>query len=86
MIEQTSAFLPQVFQIAVASTLPVPSGMLIPLFKVGAAFGRQIGELMVTLFPLGIVAGFPIVPGEFGSVIVVSIDFHLSVRLLKFVL
>lgn len=55
---------PQVLQIAVASTLPVPSGILIPLFKVGAAFGRQIGELMASLYPLGIVAGYPIVPGE----------------------
>ena len=54
----------QVFQIAVSSTLPLPSGMLIPLFKVGAAFGRQIGELMVTLYPLGIAPGSPIVPGK----------------------
>lgn len=52
------------FQIAVASTLPVPSGILIPLFKVGAAFGRQIGELVASLYPLGIVTGFPIVPGK----------------------
>ncbi|KAK3894175.1 hypothetical protein Pcinc_002051 [Petrolisthes cinctipes] len=57
-----------VFQIAVASTLPVPSGMLIPLFKVGAAFGRQIGELMASLYPLGILPGFPIVPGAYAMV------------------
>ncbi|XP_071538119.1 chloride channel protein 2-like isoform X3 [Panulirus ornatus] len=57
-----------VFQIAVASTLPVPSGMLIPLFKVGAAFGRQIGELMASLYPLGITPGFPIVPGAYAMV------------------
>nr|XP_045625586.1 chloride channel protein 2-like isoform X1 [Procambarus clarkii] len=57
-----------VFQIAVASTLPVPSGMLIPLFKVGAAFGRQIGELMASLYPLGIKPGFPIVPGAYAMV------------------
>ncbi|XP_050726376.1 chloride channel protein 2-like isoform X2 [Eriocheir sinensis] len=57
-----------VFQIAIASTLPVPSGILIPLFKVGAAFGRQVGELMVSLFPLGIVPGFPIVPGAYAMV------------------
>lgn len=57
-----------VLQIAVASTLPVPSGILIPLFKVGAAFGRQIGELMASLYPLGIVAGYPIVPGAYAMV------------------
>ncbi|XP_063841828.1 chloride channel protein 2-like isoform X3 [Scylla paramamosain] len=57
-----------VFQIAVASTLPVPSGILIPLFKVGAAFGRQIGELMASLYPLGIVTGYPIVPGAYAMV------------------
>ncbi|MPC31845.1 Chloride channel protein 2 [Portunus trituberculatus] len=57
-----------VFQIAVASTLPVPSGILIPLFKVGAAFGRQIGELVASLYPLGIVAGYPIVPGAYAMV------------------
>lgn len=57
-----------IFQIAVASTLPLPSGMLIPLFKVGAAFGRQIGELMVALYPLGISPGFPVVPGAYAMV------------------
>ncbi|KAK8725221.1 hypothetical protein OTU49_010760 [Cherax quadricarinatus] len=57
-----------IFQIAVASTLPVPSGMLIPLFKVGAAFGRQIGEFMASLYPIGINPGFPIVPGAYAMV------------------
>ncbi|KAK7084273.1 Chloride channel protein 2 [Halocaridina rubra] len=57
-----------VIQIAISSTLPLPNGMLIPLFKVGAAFGRQIGELMVALYPLGITAGHPIVPGAYAMV------------------
>ncbi|XP_042877636.1 chloride channel protein 2-like isoform X5 [Penaeus japonicus] len=57
-----------VIQIAISSTLPVPSGMLIPLFKVGAAFGRQIGEVMASLYPLGIAPGSPIVPGAYAMV------------------
>ncbi|XP_066968600.1 chloride channel protein 2-like isoform X7 [Macrobrachium rosenbergii] len=57
-----------VFQIAVSSTLPLPSGMLIPLFKVGAAFGRQIGELMVSLYPEGLATGALIVPGAYAMV------------------
>ncbi|XP_068244482.1 chloride channel protein 2-like isoform X2 [Palaemon carinicauda] len=57
-----------IVQIAVASTLPLPSGMLIPLFKVGAAFGRQIGELMVALYPQGLAPGTFIVPGAYAMV------------------
>ena len=36
-----------------ALTLPVPSGVVIPTFKIGAATGRIIGELMGIMFPLG---------------------------------
>ena len=36
-----------------ALTLPVPSGVVIPTFKIGAAMGRIIGELMGIMFPLG---------------------------------
>merc|ERR1719187_2631153 len=37
-----------------ASTLPVPTGVLIPTFKVGAAFGRLVGEAMHVWFPDGV--------------------------------
>ena len=37
-----------------ASTLPVPSGVLIPTFKIGAAFGRLVGEAMHVWFPDGV--------------------------------
>ena len=37
-----------------ASTLPVPTGVLIPTFKIGAAFGRMVGEAMHVWFPDGV--------------------------------
>ena len=36
-----------------AATLPVPTGVLIPAFKIGAAFGRIVGEGMNVWFPSG---------------------------------
>ncbi|XP_046643133.1 chloride channel protein 2-like [Daphnia pulicaria] len=54
-----------------ASTLPVPTGSLIPIFKVGAAFGRMIGEAMYLWFPEGIQTGgvlHPILPGGYAIV------------------
>lgn len=37
----------------IASTIPVPSGSFIPVFKIGAALGRTVGELMHLWFPSG---------------------------------
>jgi chloride channel 2 len=57
----------QFFLSILASTLPVPTGSLIPIFKVGAAFGRIIGEAMYLWFPEGIQTGgvsHPILPGD----------------------
>ncbi len=34
-----------------AATLPVPTGVLVPAFKIGAAFGRLVGEGMNVWFP-----------------------------------
>lgn len=53
-----------------ASTLPVPTGVVIPSFKTGAAFGRLIGEAMAFWFPLGISYGDMrhfIVPGGYAT-------------------
>ena len=36
-----------------AATLPVPTGVLVPAFKIGAAFGRIVGEGMNVWFPEG---------------------------------
>ncbi|KAF6039388.1 hypothetical protein EB796_002304 [Bugula neritina] len=45
---------------AVAITLPVPSGVFIPVFAMGAAFGRLVGEAMYVFFPNGINNGYSI--------------------------
>lgn len=53
-----------------ASTLPVPTGVVIPSFKTGAAFGRLIGEAMALWFPHGISYGDMkhfIVPGGYAT-------------------
>ena len=53
-----------------ASTLPVPTGIVIPTFKTGAAFGRLVGEAMALWFPLGISYGefrHFIVPGGYAT-------------------
>jgi chloride channel 2 len=53
-----------------ASTLPVPTGVVIPSFKTGAAFGRLVGEAMAIWFPHGISYGEMkhfIVPGGYAT-------------------
>lgn len=58
---------------ALASTIPIPSGLFIPVLKMGAAYGRLIGELMHSAFPDGIKYGdyvhpSSIVPGSYAVV------------------
>lgn len=58
----------QFFLFIVASTLPVPSGNFVPVFKMGAALGRLIGEVMHLWFPYGISFSgdrWPVVPGMY---------------------
>ncbi|XP_059489334.1 chloride channel protein 2 isoform X2 [Neocloeon triangulifer] len=55
----------------IGSTIPVPSGSFIPVFKIGAAFGRCVGELMHWWFPAGMRYGgliAPIIPGGYATV------------------
>merc|ERR1719422_3077764 len=55
----------------IASTLPVPSGVHIPTFKIGAAFGRLVGESMHVWFPEGVRYGDQIsfiMPGGYATV------------------
>ncbi|XP_055592934.1 chloride channel protein 2-like isoform X2 [Uranotaenia lowii] len=55
----------------VASTIPVPSGIFIPVFKIGAAFGRLVGEAMHLWFPYGVRYGghlAAIIPGGYSVV------------------
>ncbi|XP_063741806.1 chloride channel protein 2a isoform X3 [Eleginops maclovinus] len=56
---------------AVATTMPVPCGAFMPVFLIGAGFGRLVGEVMATMFPDGIHADgsvYPIVPGGYAVV------------------
>ena len=39
--------------IAIASTVPVPGGLIVPLFMLGAGVGRFFGEIAAFLFPHG---------------------------------
>ncbi|XP_016771512.2 chloride channel protein 2 isoform X3 [Apis mellifera] len=55
----------------ISSTVPVPSGIFIPVFKIGAALGRAMGEAMALWFPNGVRYGgiiTPIVPGGYATV------------------
>ncbi|XP_030756628.1 chloride channel protein 2 isoform X2 [Sitophilus oryzae] len=55
----------------VCSTIPVPSGIFIPVFKIGAGFGRIMGELMHIWFPQGMRYGgniSQIIPGGYATV------------------
>uniref|UniRef100_A0A7N6BEY0 Chloride channel 2c n=1 Tax=Anabas testudineus TaxID=64144 RepID=A0A7N6BEY0_ANATE len=56
---------------ALATTLPVPCGAFMPVFLIGAAFGRLVGESMAAWFPDGIHSDgtiYPIVPGGYAVV------------------
>ena len=54
----------------VAITLPVPAGAFIPVFTLGAAIGRLVGEVLATWFPDGIHPDYqiPIIPGSYAVV------------------
>ncbi|KAG1681935.1 Chloride channel protein 2 [Nymphon striatum] len=55
----------------ISMTLPVPAGVFIPVFKIGAAFGRLVGECMAAWFPDGIRVGgevTKILPGGYAVV------------------
>ncbi|XP_055369759.1 chloride channel protein 2-like [Betta splendens] len=52
----------------VATALPVPCGAFMPVFVIGAGFGRLVGESMAAWFPDGINTNgtiYPIVPGGY---------------------
>ncbi|XP_045591841.2 chloride channel protein 2 isoform X3 [Procambarus clarkii] len=59
------------FGCVICSTLPVPSGLFIPVFKTGAAVGRIVGEIMASTFPNGLRYGghnHIIIPGGYSIV------------------
>ncbi|XP_061683561.1 chloride channel protein 2-like isoform X2 [Syngnathoides biaculeatus] len=56
---------------ALVTTIPVPCGAFMPVFVIGAAFGRLVGESMAAWFPDGINTDdtiYPIVPGGYAVV------------------
>lgn len=59
--------------IAICTTLPIPGGVIVPSFKIGAGFGRFYGEIMAWLFPEGLMPRFnrteyPILAGTYALV------------------
>ncbi|XP_058600681.1 chloride channel protein 2c isoform X2 [Onychostoma macrolepis] len=56
---------------ALSITLPIPCGSFVPIFVIGAGFGRLIGEGLATLFPDGFnIDGhtYNIVPGAYAVI------------------
>ncbi|XP_065560184.1 chloride channel protein 2-like isoform X2 [Artemia franciscana] len=54
-----------------AVTLPVPCGTFVPVFKLGAVFGRLVGEIVALMFPDGLRVGSyicQIIPGGYSVV------------------
>lgn len=52
---------------AIAVSLPIPSGVFFPVFVIGAAIGRLVGETMATMFPHGL-NGSIVSPGGYAVV------------------
>ncbi|XP_062480022.1 chloride channel protein 1 [Pezoporus occidentalis] len=55
----------------IATTMPIPCGGFMPVFVLGAAFGRLIGEIMASLFPKGILFDgivYQILPGGYAVI------------------
>ncbi|TRY96199.1 hypothetical protein DNTS_009400 [Danionella cerebrum] len=64
-------FIMKFWMSAVSTTMPIPSGAFMPVFVLGAAFGRLVGEIMATLFPHGIMFDgilYRIIPGGYAVI------------------
>ncbi|XP_074964981.1 chloride channel protein 1 [Phalacrocorax aristotelis] len=64
-------FLMKFWMSVIATTMPIPCGGFMPVFVLGAAFGRLIGEIMASLFPNGIVFDgivYQILPGGYAVI------------------
>ncbi|KAJ8334366.1 hypothetical protein SKAU_G00400050 [Synaphobranchus kaupii] len=64
-------FIMKFWMSAVSTTMPIPSGAFMPVFVLGAAFGRLVGEIMATLFPNGILFDgivYRILPGGYAVI------------------
>ncbi|XP_076844653.1 chloride channel protein 1 isoform X2 [Brachyhypopomus gauderio] len=64
-------FIMKFWMSAVSTTMPIPSGAFMPVFVLGAAFGRLVGEIMAMLFPSGILFDdiiYKILPGGYAVI------------------
>ncbi|XP_046874905.1 chloride channel protein 1a isoform X2 [Hypomesus transpacificus] len=64
-------FIMKFWMSAVSTTMPIPSGAFMPVFILGAAFGRLVGEIMAALFPHGILFDgilYRIIPGGYAVI------------------
>ncbi|KAM6439370.1 chloride channel protein 1 isoform 4-T4 [Rhynochetos jubatus] len=64
-------FLMKFWMSVIATTMPIPCGGFMPVFVLGAAFGRLIGEIMASLFPSGILFDgivYQILPGGYAVI------------------
>uniref|UniRef100_A0A8C3DKN2 Chloride voltage-gated channel 1 n=1 Tax=Corvus moneduloides TaxID=1196302 RepID=A0A8C3DKN2_CORMO len=64
-------FLVKFCMAVIATTMPIPCGGFMPVFVLGAAFGRLIGEIMALLFPNGILFDdilYQILPGGYAVI------------------
>ncbi|NXG38248.1 CLCN1 protein, partial [Dromaius novaehollandiae] len=64
-------FLMKFWMSVIATTMPIPCGGFMPVFVLGAAFGRLIGEIMASLFPNGILFDgivYRILPGGYAVI------------------
>ncbi|NXY87079.1 CLCN1 protein, partial [Alcedo cyanopectus] len=64
-------FLMKFWMAVIATTMPIPCGGFMPVFVLGAAFGRLVGEIMASLFPSGILFDgivYQILPGGYAVI------------------
>ncbi|XP_062984498.1 chloride channel protein 1 [Elgaria multicarinata webbii] len=64
-------FLMKFWMSVIATTMPIPCGGFMPVFVLGAAFGRLVGEIMAWLFPDGILFDgivYKILPGGYAVI------------------
>eukprot|EP00069_Balaena_mysticetus_P001932 bmy_15500T0 len=67
----TLFFIMKFWMSIVATTMPIPCGGFMPVFVLGAAFGRLVGEIMAMLFPDGILFDdiiYKILPGGYAVI------------------
>ncbi|NXU53224.1 CLCN1 protein, partial [Turnix velox] len=64
-------FIMKFWMSVISTTMPIPCGGFMPVFVIGAAFGRLIGEIMAALFPNGILFDgivYQILPGGYAVI------------------